>query len=426
MIQFNQTNQCMKKGIICHFNLIAVLLGIIFLAGCKTHKDNPRYSGKSPYVPNQLLVLFDERSSDDQIANFRSQVRQRYKELRYKQCHCNIKLELWEGDNIEGLLRDTSIIKGEIAQTSRTGVRSDGDSVSISLNLINNIRDGLKGLQKMDYKPNSDKGNTLVAVLDTGLDTSLFTSESLSRFLVAQRELPLDCKADKLYAGWNFVDSSADFTDNHPGFHGTNVTSLVLNEADKSTIRILPLKTHGKDGTGTLFDAICAMKYAKKAGAKILNASWGEYGEANAVFEKTLDELQANDMLFVAAAGNDNRDIAVHPFFPASYSMMNSIDRHPNVISVTTVKETDPCSNNFSKQHVDVGAVGRGGCSFETPFGTTISGSSFATPVITGKIADGYDYPGGDTKSNILGIMSLATTFHSIPKIRTGDGFKQR
>ena len=107
---------------------------------------------------------------------------------------------------------------------------------------------------------------------------------------------------------------------------------------------------------------------------------------------------------------------------------MNSADRHPNVISVNTVKETAPCTNNFSTQHVDVGAIGRGGCSFETPFGPghIISGSSFATPVITGKIADGYNYPGGDTKPNILGIMKLATTFHFIPKIRTGDGFKQR
>jgi subtilisin family serine protease len=418
----------MKKGIIYNFNLFAVLFGIIVFAGCKTQKDKPPYTGKSPYVPNQLIVLFDERTTAEQVAQFRSQVLQKYKELRYKQCHCNIKLELWEGDNIEGLLRDTALIRGEIAQTSRTGVRSDGDTVSISLNLINNIRDGSKGLQRMEYKPTSEKGNTLVAVLDTGIDTSLFTPESPARFLVSQRELPLDCKTDNLFAGWNFVDSTADFTDNHTGFHGTNVTALLLNEADKSTIRILPLKTHGKDGMGTLFDAICAMKYAKKAGAKLLNASWGEYGEPNAVFERTLDELQASNMLFVAAAGNDNRDIAAHPFFPASYSMMNSADRHPNVISVNTVKETAACTNNFSTQHVDVGAIGRGGCSFETPFGAghIISGSSFATPVITGKIADGYNYPGGDNKTNILGIMKLATTFHFIPKIRTGDGFKQR
>jgi len=417
----------MKKGIIIYLKFISIILAVIFLAGCKPQKRNTGYSGKSPYVKNQLLVLFNEGTSQDQIARFRAEVLQKYKQLRYKQCHCNIELELWEGDNIEALLRDTSLIKGEIAQTSRTGVRSDGDSVSISLNLINNIKDGLKGFQRMDYKPNSEKGNTLVAVLDTGLDTSLFTPESLNRFLVAQRELPLDCKADKLYAGWNFVDSTADFNDNHAGFHGTNVTALVLNEADKSTIRILPLKTHGKDGTGTLFDAICAMKYAQKAGAKLVNASWGEYGEPNAVFERTLDELQASNLLFVTAAGNDHRDIAVHPFFPASYSTMTP-DRHPNVISVTTVKETAACANNFSALHVDVGAVGRSSCSFETPFGAghIISGSSFATPVITGKIADGFNYPGGDTKPNILGIMHLTTSFHLIPGIRTGDGFKQR
>jgi hypothetical protein len=169
------------------------------------------------------------------------------------------------------------------------------------------------------------------------------------------------------------------------------------------------------------------MKFAKKAGAKLLNASWGEYGEPNAVFERTLEELGQTNILLLAAAGNDNRDIAVDRFYPASYSMMDKSDRHPNVISVTTVKETDACTHNFSTQHVDVGAVGRNSCSFETPFGPghVISGSSFATPVITGKIADGYNYPGGDTKLNILNIMSGSTTFHSIPKIRTGDGFKQ-
>jgi len=378
-------------------------------------------------VKNQLLVLFNERTSPDSIARFRAEVQQKYKEVRYKKCHCNIQLELWEGDNIEGLLLDTSIIKGEISQTSRTGVRGDNDSISISLNLINNIRDGSKGFERMDYNPKSEKAGPLIAVLDTGLDTSLFTPDSHSRFLLTQQELPMDCKADAMYAGWNFVDSTADFTDNHAGFHGTNVTALVLSESVRNSFRILPLKTHGKDGTGTLFDAIFAMKYAKKAGAKILNASWGEYGEPNAVFERTLEELETNNILFIAAAGNDGQDIGLHPFLPASYSMMDAVDKHPNVISVTTVKETVPCSHNFSDKHVDVGAVGRSDCAFGTPFGSAhfISGSSFATPVITGIIADGYTYTGGDTKVNILGIMDGATTLHSIPKIRTGDGFKQ-
>src|SRR5687768_17543517 len=101
----------MKKGIIINLKFISILLAVIFLAGCKPQKNRPGYSDKSPYVKNQLVVLFNEGTSQDQIARFRAEVSQKYKELRYKQCHCNIELELWEGDNIEGLLRDTSLIK---------------------------------------------------------------------------------------------------------------------------------------------------------------------------------------------------------------------------------------------------------------------------------------------------------------------------
>jgi subtilisin family serine protease len=223
------------------------------------------------------------------------------------------------------------------------------------------------------------------------------------------------------------VDSNANFADDYPGSHGTNVTALILNESDRHSVRILPLKTHGKDGTGTLFDAICAMKYAKKAGARLLNASWGEYGEPNAVFERALDDLQASKILVVVAAGNDGVDIAKRPFFPASYSSMEGSDRHPNVISVTTVKEGDTCHHNYSTLHVDVGAAGRNECLFATPFGEGhfISGTSFATPVITGKIADNFDLGAGPSKATILTAMHASTNIHSIPEIRTGDGFKQ-
>ena len=40
--------------------------------------------------------------------------------------------------------------------------------------------------------------------------------------------------------------------------------------------KILPLKfIGGKDGSGTMVDAIKAIQYAVKQGAKVINASWG-------------------------------------------------------------------------------------------------------------------------------------------------------
>lgn len=426
----------MRKSNLTHYTALCFLVVTLSISGCRyfphgSKNDNdPKLPRDTAFVKNQLLVLYSSRSNPDTRQRFVNRVRQneKYKQFSIRKCHCDLQLELWEGDNITDLLRDESLIKGEIKQTSKTGVTGDGDSVSVSLNMINRVKDGSKGQARMDYAPAEKPDEPItVAVLDTGIDTTLFTTSGYQTFLRPQdRSLEL-CRTDSRYLGWNFVDSTADFSDNNGMRHGSNVTGLILNENLKKLVYILPLKTHGRDGQGTLFDAMCAMKYAIQAKARLINTSWGGYAGPNAVFERVLEELHANEILVVAAAGNEGVDINVNTFFPASYSSMSG-DPHPNVISVTTLKKDDTCHHNYSALRVDVGAVGKMDCLFSTPFGNShfISGSSFAAPVIAGWIASQYRVAaGGWSKPALLSALHAETSLHSIPKIRTGDGLMQ-
>ncbi|MDP2874458.1 MAG: S8 family peptidase [bacterium] len=157
----------------------------------------------------------------------------------------------------------------------------------------------------------------LVAVIDTGVDYTHPDFGSCSLEQVSSNT------CQKIAPGWNFITNTPDPKDDH--FHGTHVAGIInavtsnglgIASFEKNNIlRILPIKSLGQDGKATADILAAAIGYAVNHGAKVINMSWGGPGESQTINQVITNGLERN-VVFVAAAGNDNTDVA--GFFPAA------------------------------------------------------------------------------------------------------------
>jgi hypothetical protein len=283
-----------------------------------------------------------------------------------------------------------------------------------------------------------------VAVFDSGLDSlgsSVVATVGSTCF-----DTPSGMSSSH---GWNFVDNNANTQDDMPDKHGTKVTKIILNQVEQyggSSVNILPVKIFNSNGQGTLFGMLCGFAYASGAGAKIINASFGFYHYADTANALKVENmlgafmnkyLNATGMLLVAAAGNDDsaEDVAFQSINHTTYYRYLDSNRfYPawfakswnNVITVTTVSRQQPSPlQNASNDVVDVGAL----CDTIAPGGIyvfydpinppktvggvytiyTITGSSFAAPVVTGRIAALYSHLTNRTDKRVI-IPAMNTT----------------
>ena len=122
----------------------------------------------------------------------------------------------------------------------------------------------------------------------------------------------------------------------------------------------------------------------------VVNNSWVT---TELLQESAVDPIEeaiqlANDILFVAGAGNGDPTLRPHnndvlPVFPASYDL-------ENVISVTATDESDRLVEifNFGSKSVDLAAPGIGVYTTDIDGGyASMSGTSFATPFVSGVAA---------------------------------------
>jgi len=142
-------------------------------------------------------------------------------------------------------------------------------------------------------------------------------------------------------------------------------------------------------GSGTTANAINAIEFAVQAKAafaatgganvRVLSNSWGGGAFSQALLDE-INRANANDMLFVAAAGNSISNNDVIPHFPSSYNA-------PNVVAVAATDNTDSLAffSNFGPASVHLGAPGMDVLS--TTIGGNyayFSGTSMATPHVSG------------------------------------------
>lgn len=382
---------------------------LLCLQGCNIYRE---FSGPPkienvkvpPHVLNQLIVW---KGTEDLKIELKKEIidsgRGTNPEIdllirTVKSCHvCDDTLEIWEGPSIEVWM------SGDPVHTSSGAkVRAKGeDTLFYSPNF--EIKQTIKpfhfiALEKplVDLRDNSSD-NTLVAVLDTGIDPSVIKVKRVDRACLTQGGF-----------GWNFVDSSSNVFDSHG--HGTIVTKYILDYAGFKNVNILPVKVLDGLGNGDLFDVLCGTAFAAKSGARFINASLGfnfPLEEPPMLLKSFLDKYLADTTQLICAAGNkddeadrlmreiygnglsekDLRNINVHRFYPASMSFYNR-----NVVSITTVNKRATMvssTQNFSKTRVYCGVPADEGFLFSNPFGgDPISGSSYATPIFTGKLVN--------------------------------------
>lgn len=188
--------------------------------------------------------------------------------------------------------------------------------------------------------------------------------------------------------GWDFANNDNNPMDDNR--HGTHVSGIIAAQGNNGTggsgvawrARIMPLKFLAADGSGSTANAIRAVQYATRMGAKVSNNSWG--GPANSqALRDAITAANAAGMVFVAAAGNAASNNDTTASFPANYPIANIIS-----VAATTSNDALASFSNFGARTVHVAAPGANIYS-TVPNNSyaLLSGTSMASPVVTGIVA---------------------------------------
>lgn len=268
----------------------------------------------------------------------------------------------------------------------------------------------------LNFPPNTtttaDSATVLVAILDSGVD---YDYTPLQNHLVHG---PGDNCLTGVEYGYNFVDDNNNADDDFG--HGTAVAGIVAGLVPagglpdtsqyKEKIAILPLKITNNAKQGTVFEAACGLHYAanyrkqvqtkngtETARVRVINTSWGYYGEPCVTLENALRYVSEDcGVLVVSSAGNDGKNIMpkTNWHWPSNSiwddpSTADDDNFEDNVLGVGAVSsaalDTRASYSNYSTKHVDMLAIGNYN---STQAGTTngygnVNGTSFSTAAVS-------------------------------------------
>ena len=254
----------------------------------------------------------------------------------------------------------------------------------------------------------------IVAVLDTGVDID--HPDLRDNIWVNKKEKPYDLVdndgngyVDDFY-GWNFVDDSnvvkpdLENANKTAANHGTIVAGIIGARGANGSgvagvswqVKIMPLKVLDNNGQGDTVRVAKAINYAIDQGVDIINLSFVG-NEYSAVLQNAIDRAYENNIVIVAAAGNE--DASGHDFAAkSSYPVCNDGTENA-VIGVVAVDQFNRLASfsNYGTRCSDVTAPGVSFFStvvyepayedFQSLYAGGWNGTSVATPVVSGLAA---------------------------------------
>jgi subtilisin family serine protease len=257
----------------------------------------------------------------------------------------------------------------------------------------------------------TDCSQTVVAVLDSGVDAT-----------------HPDLRGNIMTAlGRSFVPGTAatDFTDSIE--HGTHVSGTIGAIGNNGQgvagvcwkAAIIPIKVGGADGL-TIDSIINGLMYAAQSPAKVLNMSFGGPGAASPQEASALDAVTRAGKLMVIAAGNENSDNDTVSVTPASYQTAGKI-----VVAAMHGGGELADFSNFGLSSVDIAAPGQDILSTiplsqvqndATKAYAYLSGTSMATPMVTGAVALFWSYAPELSAKQVKDLVLASATKESFAK----------
>ena len=206
--------------------------------------------------------------------------------------------------------------------------------------------------------------NVLVAVLDTGLNSSL------AEF------------AGRVVTGYNFVVNSTDTADDEG--HGTAVTGTLAANANNGILgagvdwhcRLLPVKVINSTNFGYYSWWAQGVDFAVSQGCKVINLSAGGSGSSQALTQSILTAI-ARGVIFVTISGNDGTNTLWYPGNLSNCITAGATDQNDQLCDFS---DYGP-EIGLVAPGIDIQTVGQSG-SLEAWYGT-----SFAAPQVAGVCA---------------------------------------
>lgn len=252
--------------------------------------------------------------------------------------------------------------------------------------------DGFRAAWEVAGAPALGGSPPIIAIVDSGVD---LTHPDLVQNLWTNPGEIADNQLDDDHNG--YIDDIHGVDIISPGtppdddyYHGTAVAGVAAARGDDGqgvtgvarVARIMAVRVLDEDGTGDTGQLAQGILYAVANAAQVLNVSITSDARTRAV-DDAIAVAERAGVVIVAAAGNEGRDLAESPVYPASSGSTAVIS-----VAATETRGVIATWSNFGRTGVDVAAPGSDLLT-TLPGGSyaAFSGTSAAAPVVTGTIA---------------------------------------